>query len=498
MTSVIGIDLGTTFSAVARVDETGRPVIVHNTSGQNITPSVVQVDGTAVDVGEGPARKLGLEPNVYGRFKRDMGSDKTYEGGQTPTSLSAFLLKHLKSETGGIVTADSEVVVTIPANFANEAREATLAAARKAGLNVKHIINEPTAAALYFAKSSGEEMNGRYAVFDLGGGTFDVTVMEVRGQDINVLSSEGVSKLGGDDFDRKIQEIVSQKYLEQSGVALTEEDFSIGEAEELKKTLSRKEEDTLRLRGDGGRQTITVTRSEFEEGISSLVAQMEMLCEMALDEANIDPEDIQKVILAGGSTRMPVVQQIVRNVFRQDPVSFGNPDEVVALGASVYAAFKTDKSKLNSVQRREVEQIKLSEITTKFFGTLAVTFNESRNEEELQNAIIIEKGASIPHSVTESFFTRFDGQTSVNCKVTEANSPESDPKFVKLIWEGSLELPSGRPKGQEIAVTFSYNENQQMECSFVDVATGKRTLIDLTMHTSGDAEELDIEEFVVD
>ncbi|MBC6440883.1 MAG: Hsp70 family protein [Rhodospirillales bacterium] len=504
MSAIVGIDLGTTFSAVARLDDAGRPVIVHNSDGQNITPSVVHFEepGSPAIVGE-DARKMWGRDNTrtQGRFKRDMGTDTMYRmvaGDMTPTDLSALVLQHLKSETEKAIGPIREAVVTVPANFANEAREATLAAAKIAGIDVKYIINEPTAAALYFAQQSGEDLRGIYAVFDLGGGTFDVTIVRVSGNDVEVLGSEGVSRLGGDDFDGKMFDLVAARYAEMTGGQLTKDDYPPSDREEDKKSLSRREKVIVNTVGDQGRININVTRAEYEEAISSYIAQMEMLCESALDEAKVSASRIDAVILAGGSTRTPAVQRCVSEVFGKNPVTFGNPDEVVALGAALYAAVRTDSANLNAIQRNKIESINLQERTHKYFGTLAIRFNEERQSKELENSIVIAKNTKIPCSVSKSYYTRADGQTQVTCRITEANAPESDPKFVKIIWEGDLTLPAGRPAGQEISVTFSYTDNQTMRCTFTDVATGTSKEIDLSMAQSEAVQEFDIEKFTVE
>lgn len=502
MGAIVGIDLGTTYSAVAHLDATGRPVIVHNTDGSNITPSVVSFTGPeTTDVGEEARRLLHLDANTFGRFKRDMGRDVVFtsEWGQhSPTELSGLVLKKLKSEAEQVIGPIREAVITIPANFANEAREATLAAARAAGLEVKFIINEPTAAALYYAHSRGEDLGGIYAVYDLGGGTFDITIVRISGEDVEVLSTEGVNKLGGDDFDRKLQELVADRYAQENGAPLEEGDYTRSDAEEDKKSLSRREKVVTRVSGDAGRTNVTLRRDEFEEAVSALIAQTEMLCESAMDEADVTKEDIHEVILAGGSTRIPAIQRSVARVFGKEPSTFGNPDEVVALGAALYAALKTDRDNLNPVQQTAIERMKVAEITSKYFGTLSLGFNSARNQRELENSILIKKGTQIPCSVTQPFYTVAEGQTSAECAVTEANSPESDPRFVKVVWKGDLALPSGRPAGQEIEVTYSYDANQTMHCSFKDTESGKVTKVDLSVGEGDSEDGLDIDRFVVE
>ena len=481
MATFVGIDLGTTYSVVGVIDETGRPKIVHNPDGGNITPSCVLIDDRNIVVGEVARRTWSSErEQAAARFKRDMGTSVTHTvGAQTfsPTELSTFVLKKLVQDAEKSIGPVGEVVVTIPANFAHEARDATLSAAKAAGLNVSYIINEPTAAALFYAFKSGEQLSGNYAVYDLGGGTFDVSVIRVNGHDVEVLASNGVARLGGDDFDIALCGMVARKYKNATGEDMDPSDYDMDKAEQDKKALSGRKHVLAYV----GRQRIELTREEFEEAISAKVTQAELLCEATLDEAGIEPSSVNGIFLAGGSTRIPLVRESVRRVFKREPTATVNVDEIVALGAALYAAYKGDKSKLSAVQRHSIEKIKVSESTSKCFGTISVSHDEARDEMRLANSILIRKGEKIPCSVEESFYTVYAGQDSVNCRVTESTAAETDPRFVKIIWEGDLELPSGRPANQEIKVTFAYDENQIMKCSFKDVASGRETKIDLSM-----------------
>jgi len=497
MGAYVGIDLGTTFSVIANIDETGRPTVLHNAEGQNITPSCVAIYDGEMHVGEQARKAWGIdEGNVAARFKRDMGSERTFSlDGQefSPTALSAAVLNKLKSDARAQIGDISEAVVTIPANFSQEAREATMSAAKQAGLNVNYIINEPTAAALYYAFKSGEELSGIYAVYDLGGGTFDVSVIQVSGQDVDVLASNGVARLGGDDFDRVCREIVGKKHHDELGRELEDGDYLFNDAEEEKKSLSSRKRVIAKI----GRQAIEVRREEFEDAISHLVAQAEMLCEATIEEAGIEASDIRGVFLAGGSTRIPAVQESIRRVFGQEPVSTVNVDEVVALGAALYAAYKSDGRGLTAAQEDAIKRIRVTESTNKCFGTFSIVFNEKKNQLEQQNSILIRKGEKIPCSVTESFYTVADNQTTVRCVVTESTSPETDPRFVKVIWEGELPLPPGRPEGQEVKVTFGYDDSQIMFCQFKDVESGNEEKVDLSMASASEATD-DIEKFLVD
>ncbi|BDQ33403.1 Hsp70 family protein [Pseudodesulfovibrio portus] len=504
MGNIVGIDLGTTYSAIGVLDETGRPSIMSiESENSNIMPSIVLFEGQdKVVTGVEAQSMFGFgNTNVFGRFKREMGNDVSYQvNGQTitPTSLSSFILKRLKDEAEAKIGPIDEAVVTIPANFSNEAREATLEAARLAGLNVKNIINEPTAAAMYYAFHQGEELAGTYAVYDLGGGTFDVSIIRVKGQDTEVLASEGVNRLGGDDFDKKLMELVRSKVLETTGESPDEENFTSIVAEEMKKSLSRKEQTRRRVWNSVGKAVnIEISRDEFQKSISSLVAQTEMLCESVLEQAGLSSTDLAGVFLVGGSTRVPIIKESAKRVFGMDPTSIVNPDEAVALGAALYAGYRADIANLNPVQKQSVDQIKLQEISNHYFGCISIAYDPERDQERLNNTIILEKGQKLPCSQTHPFYTIGDGQTSVHCQVTQSATPETDPRFVKIIWEGNLDLPEGRPAGQEVQVTFSYDLNQVMKCSFKDAATGHQQNVELSTaknSTSG----VDINAFLVE
>ncbi len=501
MANFIGIDLGTTFSALSVLDETGRPKIIHNKEGQNITPScVTEIDGAYV-VGEEARREWGEDPEkckAAARFKRDMETDKVHNiNGKdfTPTELSALVLKKLAQDAAAQIGEIGEAVVTIPANFGNKAREATMSAAQKAGLNVRFIINEPTAAALYYAFKEKGGMGGIYAVYDLGGGTFDISVIRVNGHDVEVLATNGIRHLGGDDFDRALIKIVGEKYRQETGESMEIRDYDFNDAEKDKKSLSSRQ----KIRAQVNRKLIDITRGEFEEAISSLITQAEMLFTETIEEANIASSDIREVLLAGGSTRIPMVKESVKRAFGKEPVFSANVDDVVSLGAVLYAAYKGDQSQLSPLQKKSVQQIKMTERTSKYYGTFAIGSDEERRRKVLQNSILIKKGTVIPCSATESYCTMADGQECVECDVTESDIDDTDPSFATVQWKEEMALPPGRPAGREIKVTFSYNANQIMDCVFEDVESGKTKKASLSMAQSkDDGDGHDIEQFIVE
>ena len=215
-----------------------------------------------------------------------------------------------------------------------------------------------------------------------------------------------------------------------------------------------------------GQELIEITREEFIDSIDHIILQTELLCEKTIEESGIKVEDIKEVFLSGGSTRIPKVLESVKSIFNREPTNTINVDEVVALGASLYAAYKGDRTKLSAAGQASVEKIKILDVTNKCFGVLALGFNETKNVAEERNSIIIEKGENIPVSKTESFFTVVDNQESIQLTVTESVQFEEDPRFVKTIWTGTLELenPETVNQGDEVLVTYAYDENQIMKC----------------------------------
>ena len=482
--SYIGIDLGTTFSVVAYYDKlVERSKVIEDPVA--LVPSRVSVKDGKLLVG---VKGVGAD-DFAELFKRHMGDpDKTYslEGEEyTPTQLSAEVLKHMKGMAEAQLEEIGEAVVTVPANFPHEARDATMVAAKEAGLDVKYIVNEPTAAALYYASVGKGKLSGKYAVYDLGGGTFDVTIMDVQGYEVEVIGSEGVRELGGRDFDEALLGLVKEKYKAESGKAFDLDQRAMrtlkDEVTKAKHELSEQEGTQIFIK----RETLTVTRAEFEEAISSLITQAEMLCEALLEEVNLKPSDLEAVFLAGGSTRIPAVRRSVESVFKQAGTSTVDVDKVVALGAALYAAYKAGQA----------EGVEVSERTSKCFGTIVLGLDASHEEAEHYNDVLIKRGEPLPTSFTKEYETVARGQTHINCRVTESRTEERNPKFVAMIASKDLKLPPGRPAGQAIEVTFSYTENQIMHASFKDVASGET--VELHISESGDDTIEGAEKFTV-
>jgi len=516
MANIIGIDLGTTYSAMARLDENGTPLIVENGEGDSLTPSIVEFTGKkSVMVGKEAKKALRIASKKSKKTdfafdaKREIriNSGKTWKAfgkEHSPTSINSLILKYLKDafieKHGDIDSA----VITIPANFKNQAREATIEAARKAGIPEVKLIDEPTAAAFSHAFSSGKRLNGNYVVYDLGGGTFDVSVAKIKGKKIEILGKEGLGELGGRDFDHALTEIIIKKFKEETGKKLSVEDIDYSlDVEELKKSLSKRNEIAVNLsiRGKGAAD-FSITEKEFIEAISSKIQQTKTQCQLVLEDATLTIDDIEEVLLVGGSTRIPYVKKIVKKFFKQEPKYVGNPDEAVALGAAIYSAYKLDSRKLNASQKKSMEGVKIDEITGSAFGTPASVLNPMDENQRMNiNTIIIEKGEPRPCSKTEDYSTIYEGQEGIDISVTEAeDNDEFDLDWVTTIWKGTMDLPPNRPAGCKIEVTYSFDESGVMHCSFKDVESGRVEEIDLdTDRKKQDSgNDIDPDDFKVD
>ncbi len=504
MSSVIGIDLGTTYSAVAQFDEFGRPVMIPDAEGKYLIPSCVALINDEWRVGVDAWGQWSADHGINNkssaaRFKREMGTSKHYSIGQyslDPVELSSHVLKCLAANAEQVVGPLAPVVIAVPANFSNEARQATIDASKSAGLELANIINEPTAAALYYAYSGKLSQAGLYAVFDLGGGTFDITIAEFDGKSVDVIWSDGIARLGGVDFDEALQMLVKEKYEDLTNEKISEknmnhEGFDLRRIQDLKHSLSRREKVSAFVRG----QVIEVSREEFESKISSFVTQVYLCCENAMEGADVEPHDLDGVILAGGSTRMPIIQQTVQELFGKEPLSIANVDEVVALGAALYAGHRSDQDVLTKLQQVSAAELSVQDVANKHFGTKAIADSSweagSFSEPKPINSIIIKKGTPIPCSMTEKYMTVVPNQTQIDCTITECDHEEEnfDPKFVRIIADGNLELPPGRPPGQEILVTYKYDINQIMHCYFEDTDSGKKKEITVDLMKGGDQNE---------
>jgi molecular chaperone DnaK len=505
MANIVGIDLGTTFSALAVLNAIGKPEIVPNADGERLTPSVIFFDEEnheiiRVGVEAINSRRLNAQRSVRW-IKRHMG-DANYrinvDGKDwTAVELSALILKKLKQECSGEHGEIHDAVISVPAHFDEVRRKATMDAGIMAGLNVIGIVNEPVAAALYYATT--RQVSGRVLVYDLGGGTFDVTIMDVKGHQMDIVCSQGDHALGGVDFDQKILEILEQNYKDKFNAELisSNEDRAKyeDEAEDIKKTLSRRPVAKKILYGAAGNMRVEITREMFEQSISSLMARTDILIEVALKEAGIGACRIDKVLLVGGSTRMPLVKERLEKMFGAAPETAVNVDECVALGAALHAGLTMLREKPDEVPAgisKGLQDINLTDVCNHSYGTICAPIDEQTGRRVVENRIILKKNTPLPCESTQTFYTVSDGQAKVEVTITQGE--DTAVEYVNKIATHRLKLPLGRPAGRPIKVTYSYDVNQRMHCKFEDVESNAVLEVDLSLGQDGNMSESDARE----
>ena len=416
MSKIVGIDLGTTFSAIAELDDLGNPEVLSDPENNNrITRSAVYIGRDKAIVGDKAVDaavtnrnstilevKSQMENNVVWSKKEGEWIEKSEKNskGYVPSQISSLILSKLKDYTSGVKKA----VVTVPAMFAQAARDATLDAAKLAKLDVE-LINEPTAAVLHYANLPGASINGRVLIFDLGGGTFDITIAAVKGKKVDVITSVGDKHLGGRRFDEEIINIIDKKYKKAKGKALEnplkdENLFTI--AERIKKILSAKDKASEVIEGPKGPHKIDISRSEFEKSIDTYVEKIKMLMEQALEDANCKPSNISQTLLVGGATRMPIVTEIIKKIMKKPPVKGVNVDEAVACGAAIYAGLQ-NKDGLNSAQKKAISKVELNDVCNFYMGTLMFAIDEERNQGGMVNDIVIPRNTKLPCSITKNY-----------------------------------------------------------------------------------------------
>ncbi len=418
MSKVIGIDLGTTFSAIASLDDLGNPeVLASIEDNRKITASAIYIEGKNVIVGDKAFNYIKDEPKkVILQTKREMENDVVYSIDQgkwtndndlvdayTPAQVSALILKKLKDYTTDVKKA----VITVPAMFAEKARQATLDAAKMADIEVIELINEPTAAVLHYASLPGVEVGGRVMIFDLGGGTFDVTFAEVKNKKVDVLTSRGDKYLGGKDFDLEIAKLIKKKYHDIHKVDIDIENNKeyMQKAEEVKKILSVKNKASTNIDGPKGLQQIEITQEEFEESIQTYIEKIKMLIEEAMDASGMKPSRINQTLLVGGSTRIPIITKVLTKIMGKPPIKGVNVDEAVVCGAAIYAGLKTEKKKLSTEQQEALKDVNLTDVCNFYMGTLAYVTDPLTNRKAVANTIIIDRDAKLPVSVTKRYTT---------------------------------------------------------------------------------------------
>ncbi|MEG1859181.1 MAG: molecular chaperone DnaK [Christensenellaceae bacterium] len=484
MGKVIGIDLGTTNSCVA-VMEGGESVVIPNAEGGRTTASVVAFSNTGERlVGQVAKRQSVTNPdNTIGSIKRDMGTDRKIKIGDktySPQEISAMILQKLKADAesylGETVT---QAVITVPAYFSDAQRQATKDAGRIAGLDVLRIVNEPTAAALAYGLE--KDHSQKIIVYDLGGGTFDVSLLEIGDGVIEVLATSGNNRLGGDDFDEKVVEWMVAEFKKSDGIDLSKDKIALQRlkeaAEKAKIELSGVMQSNINLPfitadASGPKHLdLNLTRAKFDELTASLVAQTEGPTANAIKDAGISNSEIDKVLLVGGSSRIPAVQEMVKRITGKDPFKGINPDECVAMGAAIQAG----------VLGGEVKDVLLLDVTPLSLGIETMGGVCTR---------LIDRNTTIPAKKSQIFSTAADGQTSVEIHVLQGEREMAayNKTLGKFTLTGIAPAPRGVP---QIEVTFDIDANGIVHVGAKDMGTGNEQKITITASTNLSDDDID-------
>ncbi|TWU05279.1 Chaperone protein DnaK [Symmachiella macrocystis] len=465
----VGIDLGTTFSAVAYLDASRRPCMIVNSEGDRVTPSVVLFDESSVIVGKEAVKAAAMEPDRIADYvKRDIGSphfSRPILGEQVPPEvIQSLILEKLKNDTEKTLGPIQDVVVTVPAFFNEPRRKATQDAGRLAGLNVLDVINEPTAAAIAYGYQQGfldeaaaARKMERVLVYDLGGGTFDVTLMEIDGKNYNTVATAGDVYLGGLDWDRRLVDFIAEKYQEKYRGLDPRQNPSgmqklLREAEDAKRTLTARDQATISFEHAGEGIRVTITREEFESLTADLVERTLFTMRKVLKDAGVGWEDVTRLLLVGGSSRMPMIRRAVEQASGLNSVHSASEDEAVAQGAAIYAGL------LLAVRDGEAPSMQIKNVNSHSLGVLA----QDPETRRPRNSVIIAQNTVLPVTKGKRFRTSKPAQKNIAVKVIEGG--DSSGNNATPIGQCLIDnLPDGLPAGTTVEVIFQYAANGRLK-----------------------------------
>ena len=485
MGAIIGIDLGTTTTVAARFNAGGEPEVVSLWNNENFIHSAFFFEADNPDepaqIGEIARDAAGIQEGAFSMYKRDIGTEIFYTAHgrfYTPEGLTKLmlerLLKHLMTEFGEV----SSLAITVPANFFNKARTQTVQAAFDAGFPAPiQVIDEPTAAALFHAHTSPTPLDGNYLVYDFGGGTLDVSIVNISGGDIQVVRSDGVAKLGGMDLDQVVFDLIQAEFFRIKGENFLIDDtgFNIPQAEKIKEQLSSSPTRTVSIfTSKHGKVNVTVTQAAFVSAAKSIFDQSFECVDRVLSAAFMDKSEIVGVFMAGGTSFIPELERRLTELFGFPPVR-RSPSQAIALGAAVFAAYRAYSEQPELLRPEQIAKIKdksLVEVCPYYLGTTAET-----NEEVEFNSVILRKGDPRPASMTMDFYVMEDGQETIRCDVTQCreDTQDLDHPDMTRIFDEYMPLPAGIRKGDKLQVTFTYDSNGVFKGEFLDVESGKLT-----------------------
>ncbi|MEX0703262.1 MAG: Hsp70 family protein [Planctomycetales bacterium] len=490
--NTVGIDLGTTYSAISQLNAEGEPVVLKNADDRPITPSVVLLgqDGH-VTVGPSSERTSMEDPSrVVDAVKRRMGDKDYYVVYQdkklTPEFISAMILKKLKQDAEKRIGPIANAVITVPYYFNDVRRKATQDAGRIAGLNVIDIVNEPTAATLSYAWTRHElgrkdimQSERTIIVYDLGGGTFDVTVVRYAPTNFHVLATDGDVMLGGLDWSRRIVDHVSEQFQRKFGTDPRQDSDTLmqltQDCEDAKRDLSAKAQVPITVYSKGNTLTVALTRGDFERMTGDLMQRTRDTTELVLQQAGVAPGDLDEVILVGGSTYMPVVEQMLTQICRRKPSREVKPEEAVAQGAAIHAAILEAKATGGESRMAQAIIGRLRAVRTADVNShsLGIKITDPENRARKRNHIMIPRNSRVPASIRQEFVTTSDNQERIHVHILEGES--SDPDACTEIGDFRiLDLPRYLPKGSPVEVTYSYDANGRISASARELTAKKQ------------------------